>query len=206
MLFMSRMMTDNETIEMTGAQQYSQYKGFMYGRDFVDSTSLDSWGRRKTCITAIDALCGLEEAQFEIRLMIRSFNMELNKAFCGFLPHKRELWKLDNGAEAGQTEVTELASEENEIGPSRSREESSEVDRRKVSSSWCSVHQVQSRVATCNWASGAFGGNLDLKSLLQWIASSEVFSSLSSFGDPLAKRLQEVIEWVVEEGWSVSEL
>ncbi|KAL3679148.1 hypothetical protein R1sor_022104 [Riccia sorocarpa] len=217
MLFMSPM-ADNETIEMTGAQQYSQYKGyassFMYAGDFVDSTPTDSWGRRKTCITAIDALCGPGETQFEIRVMIR----ELNKAFCGFLPHSAlcgavELWKSDNGAEAGQSEVikllNKLASEDNEVGPSGSGDESSQVDRRKASTSWCSMHQVQSGVATGNWGSGAFGGNLELKSLLQWMAASEAGRSevlYYSFGDPRAKRLQEVIEWVVEEGWSVSEL
>ncbi|KAL2613759.1 hypothetical protein R1flu_025451 [Riccia fluitans] len=185
MLFMSPM-ADNEAIEITGAQQFSQYKGyasnFIYAGDFVDSTPTDSLGRRKTCITAIDALCGPGEAQFEMGMMVR----ELNKAFCGFLPHSAicgavEFWKSDNCPEASQH------------GPSTSGEESSQGDSRTVSTPSCSMHQVQRGVATGNWGSGAFGGNLQLKSLLQWMAASEAGSSkvlYYSFGDERAKRLQ----------------
>jgi hypothetical protein len=48
-------------------------------------------------------------------------------------------------------------------------------------------------IATGNWGCGVFGGNLELKSLLQWLAASQAgrpYMLYFSFQDPRAKRLQ----------------
>ncbi|BBN17408.1 poly(ADP-ribose) glycohydrolase [Marchantia polymorpha subsp. ruderalis] len=218
MLFMSPM-ANNEAIEITGAQQYSQYKGyassFVFAGDFVDRTPTDSWGRRMTCITAIDALCAPGENQFDTDAMIR----EVNKAFCGFLRHSPvcgavELWKPFNVEEANQKQASNVsnggqANADQQIDFRNASDESTEEDRKSVSPSPCAMHQEQKGIATGNWGSGAFGGNLELKSLLQWIAASEAGRAevlYYSFRDPRAKRLQEVIDWVLQEGWTGSEL
>lgn len=39
-------------------------------------------------------------------------------------------------------------------------------------------------IATGNWGCGAFGGDVDLKSMLQWLAASQVSNT---FGDNLLK-------------------
>ncbi|KAL3679147.1 hypothetical protein R1sor_022103 [Riccia sorocarpa] len=211
MLFMSPM-AENESIEITGAQQYSGYKGyassFMYAGSFVDTTPTDSWGRRRTCLTAIDALCRPGEAQFEVEMVLR----EVNKAFCGFLPHSAlcgavEIWKSDDKAEASQTKAVEqemIASME-KLLKDEPGEGSSEGDPETS----CSMHQVHKGVATGNWGCGAFGGNLHLKCLLQWIAASEAGRSevlYYTFRDERAEKLQEVIDWILEKRWPICRL
>jgi len=59
MLFMASM-DDNEAIEIVGAERFSQYMGygssFRFVGDYIDSKPIDSMGRRRTRIVAIDAL------------------------------------------------------------------------------------------------------------------------------------------------------
>ncbi|CAK9253977.1 unnamed protein product [Sphagnum jensenii] len=64
-------------------------------------------------------------------------------------------------------------------------------------------------IATGNWGCGVFGGNLELKSLLQWLAASQAgrpYVLYFSFKNPQAKRLQEVADWILQERWCVGEL
>lgn len=91
-LLVSRLFTeeldDNESIVITGAEQYSQYTGygstFQWSGDYVDETVRDSWGRRQVQLTAIDALVfrRYAKSQFKPGLVHR----ELNKAYSGFEP------------------------------------------------------------------------------------------------------------------------
>lgn len=83
MLFMPAM-AENEAIEITGSERFSNYAGyggtFHYAGDFVDSTVRDRWGRRRTKIIAMDAKARPGEAQFQQKLLLR----EVCKAYCGF--------------------------------------------------------------------------------------------------------------------------
>lgn len=76
---------DNECLLMTGAEQYSTYRG--YGSTFEwsgrhdDQTISDCWGRRQVQVVAMDALVITNsETQYAPAKMWR----ELNKAYCGF--------------------------------------------------------------------------------------------------------------------------
>ena len=89
-LLVSRLFTeeldDNECLLITGAEQYSAYRGyaatFEWAGDYIDSTVRDEWSRREIQLVAIDALVfGGKTAQFKPGLMCR----ELNKAYCGFM-------------------------------------------------------------------------------------------------------------------------
>ena len=89
-LILSRLFTqeleDNECLIMKGAEQFSSYSG--YGSTFdwagshTDSTVHDAWGRRETCIVAMDALVVRSSTtQFKPGLIQR----EVNKAYCSFM-------------------------------------------------------------------------------------------------------------------------
>ncbi|XP_069836780.1 poly(ADP-ribose) glycohydrolase [Dendropsophus ebraccatus] len=88
-LIASRLFTEeldpNECLIITGAEQYSEYKGYAetykWHRSHEDEAPRDNWLRRTTEIVAIDA--------FHFRSYIDQFTpekikRELNKAFCGF--------------------------------------------------------------------------------------------------------------------------
>lgn len=89
-LIISRLFTEvlgsNESIVVTGAEQFSSYTGyaqsFQWVGDHIDLTVRDDWGRRQVQIVAIDALVFHGPyAQFKPGLMRR----ELDKAYCGFM-------------------------------------------------------------------------------------------------------------------------
>uniref|UniRef100_A0A453MGW5 PARG catalytic Macro domain-containing protein n=1 Tax=Aegilops tauschii subsp. strangulata TaxID=200361 RepID=A0A453MGW5_AEGTS len=64
-------------------------------------------------------------------------------------------------------------------------------------------------VSTGNWGCGAFGGNPEIKSMIQWLAASQAhrpFVNYYTFEDGSLRRLEEVIQWVLRHGWTVGEL
>lgn len=130
-LIVSRLFTealsDNESLIVTGFEQYSSYSGyadtFQYMGDYRDETIRDNWGRKQTQLVAIDALVLKSNPlqQFSAGLRLR----EVNKAYCGFLC--------------------------SDPGPSG----------------------AFPAVATGNWGCGAFGGNVELKAVLQLMAAAK---------------------------------
>ncbi|XP_058094390.1 poly(ADP-ribose) glycohydrolase 1-like isoform X2 [Magnolia sinica] len=88
MLFLPSM-EDNEAIEIIGAERFSNYRGyassFRFLGDYLDKKPIDSMGRRKTRIVAIDALCNPRMTQYRLEGLLR----EANKAFCGFLDQSK---------------------------------------------------------------------------------------------------------------------
>ncbi|CAM6106769.1 unnamed protein product [Calypogeia fissa] len=226
MLFLPTM-TDNESIEIIGAETYSEHTGygqsFRFTGDYTDNTPRDSWGRRTTCIGAIDALCLPGESQFEDEMMIR----ELNKAYCGFLSHSA-LCGYNGAPDLGSVQASEdcppsvpddysnyevrLDADSAESSFSfMDIDENTRQDRSQQAESTgsCVMHRNLKGVSTGNWGAGAFGGNLQLKSLLQWLAASQAGCSALlyySFGDARAQRLQQVVDWIRQENWCVSEL
>ncbi|GBG86642.1 hypothetical protein CBR_g41704 [Chara braunii] len=71
------------------------------------------------------------------------------------------------------------------------------------------AQQISVGIATGNWGCGAFGGDLEVKSMLQWIAASQAgrpFVSYFTYRDQRARRLREVTDWLQREMWTVGEL
>ncbi|XP_078447402.1 poly(ADP-ribose) glycohydrolase 1-like isoform X7 [Wolffia australiana] len=125
-------MENNETIEVIGAERFSDYKG------------------------------------------------ETNKAFCGFQvqSHHNPYLKQKSGAEVIHPSCTNLPDEV--LG-----------------------------VATGNWGCGAFGGDLEIKSMIQWLAASQAgrpFILYNTFGVKALQRLEEVTQFLLENGWTVGDL
>lgn len=64
-------------------------------------------------------------------------------------------------------------------------------------------------VATGNWGCGVFGGDVELKSMLQWLAASQAsrpFVLYFTFGHKFSERLVVFTEWVRCHSWTVGDL
>ncbi|KAH9726567.1 F-box/FBD/LRR-repeat protein [Citrus sinensis] len=80
MLFLASM-GDNEAIEIVGAERFCDYKGytssFRFAGDPADKKHFDSFGRRKTRIIAIDALCWPGMKQYALKYLLRCVKFAL---------------------------------------------------------------------------------------------------------------------------------
>eukprot|EP01018_Ginkgo_biloba_P015019 Gb_38251 [translate_table: standard] len=64
-------------------------------------------------------------------------------------------------------------------------------------------------IATGNWGCGAFGGDVEVKSMLQWLAASQAsrpFVLYFTFGEEFSERLKEFSVWILQHSWTVGEL
>ncbi|XP_050383404.1 poly(ADP-ribose) glycohydrolase 1-like [Argentina anserina] len=183
MLFMPSM-ADNEAIEIVGAERFSNYTGyassFRFCGDYVDGRDSDSLGRRKTRIVAIDALCSPGMKQYKQELLLR----ETNKAFCGFLHHSEneEYKRLVQESERLNSDSAEIQS-------------SGYVD--------------DIGIATGNWGCGTFGGDHEVKTIVQWLAASQAlrpFISYYTSGVKALENLDQVSQWIQQHQWTVGDL
>ncbi|XP_030630735.1 poly(ADP-ribose) glycohydrolase [Chanos chanos] len=152
---------DNESLIITGSEQYSKYTGYSdsykWAGDHEDKILRDRWQRRCTEIVAIDAL---QVRSFTQQFHPQKMTRELNKAYCGF-------------ARPG-------------------------VD-----------SQYLAAVATGNWGCGAFGGDVELKALLQILAAAEAGRDVAyfTFGDRvLMGKIHEIHSLLTQRGLTVGKI
>ena len=220
-------MAANESIEIVGAERYCCYTGyassFRFTGDFRDSMPRDAWGRRQTHIVAIDALSQPGDDQFRLTHIMR----ELSKAYCGFLDTATFKGKsgvsrknLDSGCVVKEpsddlvkgNDDSQLIGFSQESAPDESSSTgvdvalddppgtSAQTQERDGDEARMEASSSVLGVATGNWGCGVFGGNLQLKSLLQWLAASQAgrpYVLYFSFQNPDAQRLQ-VLELLQE--------
>ncbi|KAL4631778.1 hypothetical protein ACB092_04G002800 [Castanea dentata] len=212
MLFLPSM-ADNEAIEIIGAERFSSYTGyassFHFTGDYVDKKDVDCFGRRKTRIIAIDALCSPRMRQYKQECLLR----ETNKAFCGFFAQsKYQQYKRlfpENGCSGAQLDQniedpigrsrSNLLSHENASTSDETTEEKSvnQVIRNFEETGCESLGHEDNNVGivTGNWGCGAFGGDPELKTIIQWLAASQAlrpFISYYTFGLDELQNLDQV--------------
>ncbi|KAM5548321.1 hypothetical protein ABKV19_002332 [Rosa sericea] len=149
-----------------GCVQWCRYaSSFRFSGDYVDERDADSLGRRKTRIIAIDALCSPGMKQYKQELLLR----ETNKAFCGFL----HLSKYQ--------EYSRLVQENERLNRDSAMIQSLDY-----------VDDIG--IATGNWGCGAFGGDPEVKAIVQWLAASQArrpFISYYTFGMKALENLDQ---------------
>ncbi|CAN1827410.1 Poly(ADP-ribose) glycohydrolase 1 [Linum perenne] len=214
-------MEDNEAIEIVGAERFSNYTGyassFRFSGDHVYQTGFDSCMRRKTRIVAIDALCNPRTRQFEIDNLLR----ETNKAFCGF---SAPLKCVNNGVKGDQCGGDAIVSNVISTNMLQSDELPSTSSDVEMNDADCGSQEVKSLdgkgnrhldreemvgIATGNWGCGAFGGDPELKAMIQWLAASQASRPsifYYTFGIEALQNLDKVVEWIVSHEWVVGEL
>ncbi|KAL0774754.1 hypothetical protein Bca101_039906 [Brassica carinata] len=209
MLFLPRM-DDNEAIEIVGAERFSCYTGyassFRFAGDYIDKKTVDAFKRRRTRIVAIDALCSLDNLR------------EINKALCGFLIQSKT-WqhqnKGDNDIQLASNDDSGLLHTETSTSHGAALDDA-ETNREKQASNFvrdvegsdCMDHEDVG-VATGNWGCGVFGGDPELKAMIQWLAASRArrpFISYYTFGAQALENLDQVTKWILSHDWTVGDL
>ncbi|KAG8369344.1 hypothetical protein BUALT_Bualt14G0001600 [Buddleja alternifolia] len=187
MLFLPSM-ADNEAIEIVGTERFSNYTGyassFCFSGDYMDPKNIDKMGRRKTRIIAIDALCRPGNRQYKLEYLLR----ETNKAFCGFFYQTK--------VEQYQTLFKEnrflRAEPMNNISSEEYPDDYGEIG-----------------IVTGNWGCGAFGGDPEVKAVIQWLAASQAlrpFILYHTFNLEVLQKLERVVQWILSHKWTVGEL
>nr|KYP52702.1 Poly(ADP-ribose) glycohydrolase 1 [Cajanus cajan] len=207
MLFLPAM-ADNEAIEIVGVERFSSYTGyassFRFSGDYMDEREVDTLGRRKTRIAAIDALCSPGMRQYRAKFLLR----EINKAFCGFLnqckyqPYKKIL--QENGCSSALFDAATSTSMESSEGKNPNH---------IIKNSQKNYHWMDQGnnigVATGNWGCGAFGGDPEVKAIIQWLAASQAlrpFIAYYTFGLEALQNLDKVAHWISSQRWTVGDL
>ncbi|KAG5568219.1 hypothetical protein H5410_064766 [Solanum commersonii] len=152
---------------------------FIRFNDYADKKDIDVLGRCKTRIVAIDALCCPGKSQYRLEGLLR----EINKAFCGFM----DQCKCHQYQQLFKDDQTVNA-----------------IGGRSIVNL---LHEIG--VVTGNWGCGAFGGDPQLKAMLQWIAASQAmrpFILYYTFGLEALQMLEQVIQWIVSHKWTAGEL
>ncbi|KAI3697168.1 hypothetical protein L6452_29976 [Arctium lappa] len=198
MLFLPSM-ADNEAIEVVGAERFSKYTGyassFRYCGDFVDKKDIDINGRRKIRIIAIDALVNPGRRQYGHEFLVR----EINKAFCGFSdPCKIQRYRM--------------LFEDNELSEAQLDQDLKSLNSKSDNDvEICQPVGFQDEIGiiTGNWGCGAFGGDPELKAIIQWLAASQAlrpFVVYCTFGIEALQTLEQVKQWIIFHKWSVGDL
>ncbi|KAJ1292745.1 hypothetical protein BS78_01G013900 [Paspalum vaginatum] len=172
-------MEDNEAIEIVGAERFSQYMGYGSSFRFVGDY-LDS-KPFDSMGRRRTRIVAIDALDCPARLHYESTGLlrEVNKAFCGFFDQSKRQLYVKLFQDSHKDNFPSISSNEY-IG-----------------------------VSTGNWGCGAFGGNPEIKSMIQWIAASQAlrpFVNYYTFEDASLERLEEVIQWILLHGWTVGEL
>ncbi|XP_073046140.1 poly(ADP-ribose) glycohydrolase 1-like [Primulina eburnea] len=219
MLFMSSM-ADNEAIEIIGAERFSNYSGyaasFRFTGDFVDKKGVDSLGRRKTRVIALDALCSPGKRQYQVEYLLR----ETNKAFCGFVDQtKYKLYqKLSDEIEVQGEEphqnIRNLFHKSKNLQSASCQPGKQDLsaeppnDNEKKGRQWPNLEETIG-IVTGNWGCGAFGGDPEVKVAIQWLAASQAlrpFMLYYTFGLKELQKLEMVVKWIISHEWTVGDL
>nr|CAN75808.1 hypothetical protein VITISV_004629 [Vitis vinifera] len=225
MLFLPSM-ADNEAIEVVGPERFSNYTGyassFHFAGDYVDKRDVDFMGRRKTKMIAIDALCDMRMRQYRLECLLR----EINKAFCGFFDQSKcqqyqRLFKgdglcgahLDQGVQGPDSiSWNNLLLQEApyaSVGTNEGIYGDQQIRNAEEKGGHSLGHRYDIGVVTGNWGCGAFGGDPELKTIIQWLAASQAlrpFISYHTFGVEALKTLDKVIQWILSHKWTVGDL
>ncbi|KAK4436636.1 Poly(ADP-ribose) glycohydrolase 1 [Sesamum alatum] len=214
-------MADNEAVEIVGAERFSNYSGyaasFRFCGDHVDTKSVDTMGRRRTRIIAIDALSRPGKRQYALECLLR----ETNKAFCGFFDqHKIDSNGLKWLLAPEPDQVIGMAPESSKTNilttddPSTSCEADTQTSYEVRKNNKGQMLQYKGNegeigVATGNWGCGAFGGDPEVKAIIQWLAASQAlrpFVLYHTFNLEALQKLELVVQWILSQGWTVGEV
>ncbi|KAH0448084.1 hypothetical protein IEQ34_021884 [Dendrobium chrysotoxum] len=146
---------------------------------------------------------------------------EINKAYCGFFDQSKYKSYKKNFQDASphkkglsQDEAFAIASNDHHDSSDASTQTrdpvvSSEGPSASKLSIASEIYPEDIGIATGNWGCGAFGGDPEIKSVIQWLAASQAlrpFLHYYTFGATELQKLDEVSHWILSHGWTVGDL
>lgn len=206
MLFME-CMAPNEAIVLQGFEQFSGYQGYGggldYGGDYQDPCGRDEKGNILTALVAIDAVPYAFMTGGEHQYSPDHYMRDINKAYAGFLqPYST--------VATGDGETKEASAPSTGVATGQDESIANKLDPESENSWVFNLDPMSVRaVATGNWGCGAFGGDPQLKSMLQWVAASSCKCPALiyyTFKDRKVSGLKQAVDVIVERKWGVKEL
>ena len=219
MLFMEKM-DENEAIIISGFERYYNYSGygrtFKYKEDYLDKSPEENF------LVAIDALNYEKnnvESQYSEQYMLR----DINKAFIGFKyftnnDHQISIQAAsssaakDDGCDFQSRRTDTKFASTGQIGKKSNKvSDTQPVSKRSASEENLanSGKPYPSAIATGNWGCGAFNGDAQLKSMIQWISASEAGCSemlYCTLNHHLLIALEEVVQLITSSKCCVGHL
>jgi len=183
LIFCEKMM-ESEAILLTGAEMFSNYTGYSSQTKYAGNCEDEGIVSR----IAMDALSYAGRSgpmnQYKTLTILR----ELNKAYTGF-----------NHRFPANTEAKESFADQSQDLFDDSITSNGDTD---------GHDSKNSPVATGNWGCGAFGGHIQLKSMLQWSAAALCGRDVLyyTFKDPNCAGLAQITELLMEQGVTVGKL
>ncbi|XP_010650755.1 poly(ADP-ribose) glycohydrolase 1 isoform X2 [Vitis vinifera] len=155
-----------------------------------------------------------------------NYTGEINKAFCGFFDQSKcqqyqRLFKgdglcgahLDQGVQGPDSiSWNNLLLQEApyaSVGTNEGIYGDQQIRNAEEKGGHSLGHRYDIGVVTGNWGCGAFGGDPELKTIIQWLAASQAlrpFISYHTFGVEALKTLDKVIQWILSHKWTVGDL
>ncbi|KAL4561255.1 hypothetical protein LXL04_033419 [Taraxacum kok-saghyz] len=177
-MFFLPRMAENEAIEVVGAERFSKYRGYASSFCFYGDFMDEK---------DIDIMGRRKTRIIAIDALVnpgerqykRGFLLrEINKAFCGF-------------SDPSISQAYEILFKDGHFSESESLSFEDEIG-----------------IVTGNWGCGSFGGDPELKSILQWLAASQALRPFMVYYTSKMKALQtlEVTEWIMEQKWNVKDV
>ncbi|PHU25117.1 hypothetical protein BC332_03449 [Capsicum chinense] len=172
-------MADNEAIEIVGTERFSNYTGYASSFRF-NGDHVDK--------KEIDVLGRRKRRIISIDALSSPGKRQ-------YLVECLLRYSLGNPSTSSQTIEETLASQL----------------LRNHEARYCSPlgYQQEIGVVTGNWGCGAFGGDPQVKAVLQWLAASQAlrpFILYYTFDLEALRMLGQVVQWISSQGWTVGEL
>uniref|UniRef100_A0A803M5H4 PARG catalytic Macro domain-containing protein n=1 Tax=Chenopodium quinoa TaxID=63459 RepID=A0A803M5H4_CHEQI len=143
---------------------------------------------------------------------------EVNKAFCGFLDQPKdqqyqiplqcydscEARPANDFMDANISKIQATL-----IEGSGTSMDTDEAEATQSVDSKLQVHHSDVGIATGNWGCGAFGGDPEVKTVIQWLAASQAlrpFILYYTFELDALQNLDQVCNWILSHNWTVGDL
>ncbi|XP_044465082.1 poly(ADP-ribose) glycohydrolase 1-like isoform X4 [Mangifera indica] len=146
------------------------------------------------------------------------YNGETNKALCGFIDQSNfgQYEKLfpDGGLYEANDEDNMprnkfLEGSSTAIETNEDKSVNPMLRNSDPKSSQFRNHKGFPGIVTGNWGCGAFGGDPELKAIIQWLAASQALRPLMSyytFGVEALENVGQVTQWILSHEWTVGDL
>ncbi|KAK4403260.1 Poly(ADP-ribose) glycohydrolase 1 [Sesamum angolense] len=184
-------MADNEAIEIVGAERFSNYSGMLLLSAFVE--------------TILTQRVSIQWEGHKSQQYQKQFGENGLKWFLA--PEPDQVGRMEPERSKNNILTTDHPSASSQAD----KQTSYEVTRNNEGQvlRYKDEYEGEIGVATGNWGCGAFGGDPEVKAIIQWLAASQAlrpFILYYTFNLEALQKLDLVVQWILSQGWNVGEV